>query len=491
MPQKQINRIEAERDLYFHLLNLDSQNTVESILEKTLKLIAKFTNAEKCYIELLEQKNADGKPPILAEYFCNVSDTENTQSYNTVSVKNTPFYKRPDKKQPDNNDSIISSPIGKKCPIGILHLYKSAEKGTFSEEDKKLCQLFSKQLATAYTEKLQSPYKHKKENDCIEQHRKKLTVPNIIGRSSALAEVFHQVSLVAPLDICVLLTGDSGTGKSLLAQAIHENSARSKKPFLEINCAAIPEGLIESELFGALPGAHSTASKKITGKIAAADGGTLFLDEIGEMHISSQTKLLQFLQSKTYYPLGGTKPEKANIRIIAATNINMLEAVKEGKFREDLFYRLNVMPIHLPSINERKEDIVPLAEFFALKFCTDNNLPSIKLSLDTHNFLESSHWPGNVRQLQNSIQAGVIRANAEKSGYVEPNHIFSCGAGKTFESQTLTFQDATREFQCRLLKKTLKNNNGNITQAASDLALTRTHVYNLIKTFEIAKADYN
>src|SRR6185369_11883321 len=196
----------------------------------------------------------------------------------------------------------------------------------------------------------------------------------------ALAAVLKQAALVAPLDVHVLLTGETGTGKSQLARVIHDNGPRAPRTYVELNCAAVPEALLESELFGALPGAHSTANRRVEGKVAAAEGGTLMLDEIGELSMSAQAKLLQLLQSKEYFPLGAARAERADVRVIAATNIDLKQAAAERRFREDLFFRLQVLPIRMPSLAERREDIAELAAYFCAVACERHHLRHLELS---------------------------------------------------------------------------------------------------------------
>jgi Nif-specific regulatory protein len=285
----------------------------------------------------------------------------------------------------------------------------------------------------------------------------------------------------------VLLTGASGTGKTAFALAIHENSPRARGPFIEINCATIPENLFESELFGAVSGAHSTANRKIEGKIAAAENGTLFLDEIGELPLAVQSKLLQFLQSKQYFPLGSNKPEKANVRLIAATNVDLEAAAAQKKFREDLFFRLSVLPLRIPSLVERREDIPLLAKYFCELSCRNYDLGSLTLSTSALLALQEAEWPGNVRQLAHQVEAATIRAAMEKGTAVERRHIFPSLPEEKVKTSAMTFQEATRHFQKKLLTESLENTSWNISETSRRLDLTRTHIYHLIEAFGLSR----
>jgi Nif-specific regulatory protein len=319
--------------------------------------------------------------------------------------------------------------------------------------------------------------------------RATLRLENILGRSPALAAVLRQLALVAPLDVNVLLTGESGTGKSQLARAIHDNGPRHSQPFVEVNCGALPETLVESELFGAMPGAHSTAIRRIDGKVAAAEHGTLFLDEISDLTPPAQAKLLQLLQSRQYYPLGSAKPVQADVRVIAATNVDLRAAVAERRFREDLFYRLQVLPLRVPTLAERRQDIPQLATSFAASACERNGFGRMELSMDALRSAQAAEWPGNVRQLAHAFEAAVIRAAGEGLLRVERSHLFpdiahDAGVG---DASGLTFQDATRRFQAEYLRKALEDAGWNIMEVARRLDLARSHVYNLIRAFGLER----
>jgi Nif-specific regulatory protein len=261
---------------------------------------------------------------------------------------------------------------------------------------------------------------------------------------------------------------------------------------VDVNCAAVPEALMESELFGAMPGAHSTAQKKIEGKVEAAQGGTLFLDEVGELTTTAQAKLLQLLQQKEYYPLGASRPVRADVRILAATNVDLKQAVADRRFREDLFYRLQVLPIRVPSLGERRSDIPSLARHFCGVAQRTHHLRALELSPGALRALALVDWPGNVRELAHRVEAATIRAAGEGLPQVEAEHL---GLGRQSvpppdarDAPSVTFHEGTRRYQRDLLRATLRATDGNVSEAARRLDLTRAHVYTLMKTLGLERA---
>jgi DNA-binding NtrC family response regulator len=230
----------------------------------------------------------------------------------------------------------------------------------------------------------------------------------IDARSSGMQRVLEQVTRVAGAEVTVLLTGETGTGKSLVAGAIHANSSRRERPLVTVNCAALPETLLESELFGHEKGAFTGAHKYRTGRFEQAHGGTLFLDEIGDMSPATQAKVLRAIEDKVVQRVGGVRSIQVDVRIIAATNVDLGRAVQEGRFREDLFYRLNVAHIHIPPLRERQEDIYPLAEGFLERICAETNTPCRPFAADIRRALEEYTWPGNIRQLRNAVERAVL-----------------------------------------------------------------------------------
>jgi formate hydrogenlyase transcriptional activator len=242
----------------------------------------------------------------------------------------------------------------------------------------------------------------------LDEIRSEQNFGDIIGGSSGLRKVIQQVELVAPTDATVLITGESGTGKELVARAIHEKSARRERPLVKLNCSAVPEGLFESEFFGHVKGAFTGALKDKPGRFELADGGTLFLDEIGEVPLAMQAKLLRVLQEQELERLGDTRTRKVNVRVIAASNRDLKKEVDEGRFRQDLFYRLSVFPIEVPPLRERREDIAPLVAHFIRQSARRMNRSEPKITQAALTQLTSYTWPGNVRQLQNVIERSII-----------------------------------------------------------------------------------
>ena len=252
-----------------------------------------------------------------------------------------------------------------------------------------------------------------KENVTLKRKVSKGKVTDIIGESEQIMNIKTMIEKVAPTDARVLITGGNGSGKELVARQLHEKSERSKLPFVEVNCAAIPSELIESELFGHEKGAFTSAHKQRQGKFEQADGGTLFLDEIGDMSLSAQAKVLRALQENKISRVGSDKEIKVNVRVLAATNKNLTEEIDKSNFREDLFHRLNVIPIHVPSLNERKDDIPILADYFLSLICNEQGVPVKSINKKAIDVLQKINWTGNIRELRNIIERLIILCDKE------------------------------------------------------------------------------
>ncbi|MBF0099880.1 MAG: sigma 54-interacting transcriptional regulator [Desulfobacterales bacterium] len=299
----------------------------------------------------------------------------------------------------------------------------------------------------------------------------KYQIQNIIGRSNKMREVFQMVYQVSKSNATVMIRGESGTGKELVANAIHYNSLRSDKPFIKVNCAALPSTLIESEFFGHEKGAFTGALTMKKGKFEIANKGTIFLDEIGSIGGDVQVKLLRVLQEREFERLGGDKTIKTDVRIIAATNKNLEQAVEDGTVRGDLYYRLNVFPIFLPPLRERKTDIILLADFFLEKYSKENNKDIKRISTPAIDMLMNYHWPGNVRELENCIERAVLLCD---SGVINSYHLPpSLQTGH--ESDTLPTQsldEAIARLETDMIIDALKNTQGNLSLAADLLKTT-------------------
>lgn len=313
-----------------------------------------------------------------------------------------------------------------------------------------------------------------KENQTLhERLDRKFNLEEIVGNSRPLMEVVEKIKLVAASKATVLLEGKTGTGKELFAQAVHQNSERARRPFVVIHCAALPSSLLESELFGHEKGAFTGAVERRIGRFEAAHGGTLFVDEVGEIDASTQVKLLRFLDLRTFERLGSVKPIKVDVRLVVATNQDLVELVKKGAFREDLFYRLNVVPIRLPSLRERKEDISLLIDHWVRYYVRENGTDDLKIDPTAMRILESYRWPGNIRELKNFAENMVVmRRGGEVSQFDLPPH-FVAGvldvseAGKT--ANPLSVEDNEK----RLLRNALIESRGNRTKAAKLLGISR------------------
>jgi Nif-specific regulatory protein len=495
-------RITAERDLYLRLLQLGDEKYLGPLLKEALALIVELAETRQGYIEIhdeddptrpprwwiahgFSQEEVDGVRAALSRGI--IAEALATgETIVTPSALLDPRFNQRDSVRLGRIEAVMCAPIGEDPPRGVLYLQGRGQSGMFSDDERTRAELFVRHLAPL-VDRLLMHERRKAADDPTQTYRRILRLDGIVGRSPALAALFRQVAAVVPLDVTVLLTGDCGTGKSQLARVIHDNGPRVAQPFVELNCASLPDTLVESELFGALPGAHSTATRKIEGKVAAAEHGTLFLDEIGELSIGTQAKLLQLLQGKEYYPLGGTRPVRADVRVIAACNIDLQRAVAEHRFREDLYYRLHVLPVRVPTLAERRQDITELASYFCASACERHNLQRVELSRNVLRAIEATEWPGNVRQLMHAIEAAVVRAAGEGARQIELSYVFPEQDEDEVSAlrKRPTFQEATRQFQVDLLCDALEETGWNVNETARRLDLARSHVYNLIRAYKI------
>ena len=314
-------------------------------------------------------------------------------------------------------------------------------------------------------------------------------INDIIGNSIKMQNVYEMIHRVVDSMATVLLRGESGTGKTLVAKALHYNGRRKNKPFVVVNCSALPETLLESELFGHEKGSFTGAHARKIGRFEQAEGGTIFLDEIGEVSNSVQVKLLNFVQDRRFQRLGSTQPVDCDVRLVAATNRDLEKAVTDKMFREDLYYRLNVFPVHLPPLRERRTDILLLAEFFLDKYTKENNKKIARISTSAIDMLIQYHWPGNVRELQNCIERAVLICdNSSIKGIHLPPSLQT--AESTGRERPLSLSVSVENFEKELIIEGLKRNNGNQTKTSKDLGTSLRIINYKIHQFKIDPKKY-
>jgi DNA-binding NtrC family response regulator len=326
-----------------------------------------------------------------------------------------------------------------------------------------------------------------------EEAQERYGIPRIIGESAAIQRVSSDIQRVAPTDATVLLTGESGTGKEVFSRAIHQLSPRRDKPFVTVNCAAIPDTLIENELFGHEKGSYTGATARKAGKFELADQGTIFLDEIGELHISVQAKVLRVIEEQSFERIGGLETLRVNTRVIAATNRNLQEQVERKEFRQDLFFRLSVFPIHIPPLRERTSDLRLLAQFFVDKFARDLHRQGLQLSAEAAQAIDNYSWPGNVRELQNTIERAVILTDGKQIELRNLNFAFQRTSiaddfAHVFDlsgSLSDVAGRATRTAERSKLRQALELTNWNKTKAAEMLDVSYKTLLSKVKEYEL------
>jgi len=359
--------------------------------------------------------------------------------------------------------------------IGTLSADRLFAESVSLDEDLRLLSIIASMVAQA----VQLRREAQEERDLLIQENLRLQnvlkerfhPSNIIGKSKSMQQVYELIAQVSSSNATVLIRGESGTGKELVANAIHYNSPRANKPFIKVNCAALPETVLESELFGHEKGAFTGAISQRKGRFELAEGGTIFLDEVGDFPPTVQIKLLRFLQELEFERIGGSSTLKANVRVIAATNRNLEALIEESTFREDLYYRLNVFPIYVPPLRERKTDIPLLADFFVERYAKSNNKKISRISTPALDMFMSYHWPGNVRELENCIERSVLLSNdGVVHGYhLPPSLQTSHSSGTAYHG---TMQWALDNLERDLIMDALKTSSGNISKASKVLGVT-------------------
>jgi Nif-specific regulatory protein len=464
--------------VHFYRRLLDLNEVGEPVLGEVLEALLGLTGAREAFIEV-----RDGDRRWNASHGCEPNRIEEIREsvstgiiahaldagevVTTASAVSDPRFDELESVRRNGIEAVLCAPLGADASLGVVYL-QGGQLGHDTTAAKRHVRYFARAFGPladrllADTGGPSSP-----------------AFRPVLHASRVMADVVQRCRFAAALEVQVLLTGPTGTGKTLLAECMHRASPRSEAPFVALNCAAIPEALLENELFGAGTGGHSAASGGVTGKVAAAEGGTLLLDEVGELSLPAQAKLLQLLQSRTYHRLGDPALHEADVRILAATNQDLEQAVAEGRFRADLLYRLDVLHIRVPPLEEREEDIVPLALSLLRRAADRNGLEPKRLSSEARGALLARSWPGNVRELANRLEAALVNAHLREGAAIGVEDLQLSEPEPAGDATG--WAEATRRFQRRHLLSVLEDSQWNVSEAARRLSITRAHVYNLMR----------
>ncbi|MFO0428590.1 MAG: sigma-54 interaction domain-containing protein [Planctomyces sp.] len=401
------------------------------------------------------------------------------------AYKDHRFNQEVDRKSGYRTKNLICVPLrdASGTMIGAFEGINRNDDQLFTDDDVDCLEQLGTQAAIALHNLQEKNLLHRSHSQLAEQVTKGVT---IVGESAAVTALRDTVRRLASTDLPVLVLGESGTGKEVVAQSLHYGGNRAGCPFVPVNCAALADSLLESELFGHERGAFTDAREMRPGKFEVADGGTLFLDEIGDMSLNGQAKLLRVLEQKVITRVGGSQPIPVDVRIVAATNANLSEAVRARRFREDLYYRLSVVTLDLPPLRERPEDILPLAEFFLKRFAVQARRPGLQLSSDARRRLQSHSWPGNIRELRNLMERLAFLTQSDRIEAEDLAFILSPDANDAKSlSLELGLEEATREFQRDFIRRSIRQVQDNMTDAARLLGLHRSNLYRKMKQLEM------
>ncbi|TVR59146.1 MAG: GAF domain-containing protein [Spirochaetaceae bacterium] len=481
------------------LINSDYSNpraVLQRILESAMRLtegeasslLILDTANDKLYFEIaLGPKGAD-----VQKFTLNIGEgiagwvAENNRSLIVNDVDDDPRYFSQISKQVGFlTTSILAVPMRMKdrC-VGVIEIINKVDGKKFDDQDLQWLEIFANQAAMA----IQNARSFQKVRDEIGVLQDQVTSEKgyhtLVAESPIMKERLAVVQKIAETESSVLILGESGVGKELFAEQLHLRSLRRDKPFMRVNCAALPEGLLESELFGHVKGAFTDAVSDRHGRFERADGGTIFLDEIGEIPLPLQAKMLRVIQHKTFEPVGSAEPVHVDVRIIAATNKDIEQAVAEGTFRRDLYYRLNVLPLHVPPLRRRPEDIPALADFFLKKSRSETKKTVRGFTPEAIEELLSYPWPGNVRELENAVERAVVICRDE---YIRPDdlvlHSRARMSDRYYAGKSL--KDSVNLFKKNFIRATLEQTNWNQTAAARSLDIQRTYLSRLIKELKV------
>ena len=478
-----IAELDAYTKLYEFSERLIHQRDLTELLDALMDAVIEITNADKGFLVLLDGETIDVKVARnlnrenIADAVSQLSDSiiaKVVRSRRPVIVSDA---MRDDEFSAAKSvmqlkvSSVICVPLlDRGRLLGLIYVGNDSIRDLFQQDTLRILTVFASQASLIVANALllnELRVDNKRLSERLEQYR----FGEIVGTSPPMQQVFRKVEKIAATDISVLITGETGTGKELIAREIHNRSPRAGKPFVTINCGAIPENLLESELFGHVKGAFTGAVANKQGKFQAADGGTLFLDEIGEMPIELQVKILRALQERVVYRVGDTRPETCDIRIVAATNRDLDKEIAAGRFREDLYYRLNVVNVELPPLRQRGEDVLVIARYLLSRYSREYDVKVKGLSPNAAVAIRKHPWPGNIRELENRIKKAIVLC---ESSVIGPDDL---GLTSDVLPQILTLAEAKDKFQRDYINEVLALNNGNRTKTARDLGVDPRTVF--------------
>jgi Nif-specific regulatory protein len=483
------------------LINFDYQDA-HSLLERILESATRLTSGEASSLLLVNSENnklyfeisIGSKEKELKNFSLNMGEgiagwvAKTSTSLIVNDVDTDPrYFSEIGNKIGFNTKSILAVPmlIKDEC-VGVLEIINRSDGGYFSNEDLQWLEMFASQSALA----IRNAKKYQRVKDEVNILQKRITKDTdsfhtLIGSSRAITEKLDIAKRIAATDSSVLITGESGVGKELFAEQIHLHSNRSNQPFIRVNCAALPDNLIENELFGHVKGAFTDAVNDRRGRFELANGGTIFLDEIGEIPLNLQAKLLRVIQHKVFEKVGSSNSIHVDVRILAATNIDMDIALENGTFRKDLYYRLNVLPFYIPPLRERTEDITELAEYFLDKVNRITNKKKISFTIEAMEELLSYSWPGNVRELENVIERSVLISTDNNIGIDDLMLHTNQGTKDPYAEKSL--KEAITQFKKHFIKSILDRYNWNQTVTSKALGIQRTYLSKLIKEHNLRR----
>jgi len=483
------------------LINTDFQDS-RSLLTRILESATRLTGGEASSLLLLHPANRKlyfeialgSKGPEMKRFSLDLGEgiagwvAQHNRSLMVNDVENDKrFFAQISKTIGFKTDSILAVPmrLREQC-IGVIEIVNRKEGNAFSQDDLQWLEVFANQAALA----IQNAKEYQKLLEEVQQLRHKVDdsteFHHFIGTSNLIREKLELARRIGATESSVLLIGESGSGKELFAERIHLESMRREKPFIRVNCAALPEHLLESELFGHVKGAFTDASKERIGRFELADGGTIFLDEVGELPLSVQAKLLRVIQHQVFEKVGSSEPCRVDTRIIAATNRNLEEAMDKGLFRQDLYYRLNVLPFVVPPLRDRPEDIPVLADYFFRKTKRELGRTVSGFSAEAMDALLSYRWPGNVRELENVVERAIVISTHE---LIRPEDLMLPGSSSLTPDAYAgsSLKEAVLQFKRHFITKALEEHNWNQTDTARAVGIQRTYLSKLIKELEISR----